>query len=257
MQSKYLSTGLEAVKKAEEIILKYLGQGVRAQLKEDQSPVTIADQEAEEIIKSHILSVFPGHTFYGEEGEKVDLSNHKGHTWIIDPIDGTKSYLRKNPLFATQLALLKDGEFILGISNAPLLKELVYAEKGKGCFFNRKQVHVSNVSTLEDAYASFGSLKYFVKHGNLDSLLQVASDAKWARGIGDFWSYHLLIQGKLEIMIEADTKLWDIAAMKTIVEEAGGKLTQLDGQEVNALSYTALATNSSLHDIVLNSFKRG
>jgi histidinol-phosphatase len=117
-------------------------------------------------------------------------------------------------------------------------------------------VKVSQVSSLQDAYASFGSLKYFAKHGNLDSLLQIASDAKWARGIGDFWSYHLLIQGKLEIMIEADTKLWDIAAMKVIVEEAGGKLTQLDGQEINPSTYTAVATNSLLHDTVVDSFRK-
>lgn len=157
MKSEYLSVGLKAVKAAEAVILKYLDQNVREQLKEDQSPVTIADQEAEEIIKSCILSVFPDHTFFGEEGDKVSLTNHQGFTWIIDPIDGTKSYLRKNPLFATQLALLKDGEFILGISNAPLLKELVYAEKGLGCFFNEKPVKVSPVAALQDAYVSFGS----------------------------------------------------------------------------------------------------
>ncbi|HEX8762763.1 MAG TPA: inositol monophosphatase family protein [Candidatus Saccharimonadales bacterium] len=254
MKSDYLSIGLKAVKEAETIILKYLNEDIRVQLKEDQSPVTIADKEAEAAIKKCILSAFPDHTFYGEEGEKVDLTSHHGFTWIIDPIDGTKSYLRKNPLFATQLALLKDGEFIIGISNAPLLKELVYAEKGRGCYFNDKPVKVSTVSGLQDAYVSFGSLKYFAKHGNLDSLLDVASDAKWARGIGDFWSYHLLVQGKLEIMIEADTKLWDIAAMKVIVEEAGGRLTQLDGQEINPLTSTALATNSLLHDVVVTKF---
>jgi histidinol-phosphatase len=254
MKQDYLAIALNAVKEAEKVILKYLDQGVRAELKDDQSPVTIADREAEEIIKNTILAAFPDHTFYGEEGEKVNLENHQGYTWIIDPIDGTKSYLRGNPLFATQLALLHDGEFILGISNAPLLKELLYAEKGKGCFLNDNPVHVSDVTTIDQAYMSFGSLKYFTKHDNIQQLLELAEEARWARGIGDFWSYHLLVQGKLDIMIEADTKLWDIAAMKVIVEEAGGRFTQLDGQDVSQATRTALATNGSTHDAVVAKF---
>jgi len=254
MTPNYLDVALEAVKEAEQIILKYLDSGVRAELKEDQSPVTVADREAEEKIKQVILSQFPDHTFYGEEGEKIDLENHHGYTWIIDPIDGTKSYLRHNPLFATQLALLHNGEFVIGVSNAPLLHELVYAEKGKGCFFNDQPIKVSEISTVEDAYMSFGSLKYFTKHNNIDQLLSLAESAKWARGIGDFWSYHLLAQGKLDIMIEADTKLWDIAAMKVIIEEAGGTVSQLDGSPVDYTTTTFLATNGKLHQQIIDQF---
>jgi len=254
MRSDYLTVGLEAVQHAEAIILKYLDKDMQVQLKDDQSPVTVADKEAEEAIKACIAATFPDHTFYGEEGEKPDLANHRGYTWIIDPIDGTKSYVRGNPLIATQLALLHDGEFIVGISNAPLMHELVYAEKGKGCFCNGKQVHVSGVAALPDAYVSFGSLKYFVQQGNIEALLALSQQARWARGIGDFWSYHLLAQGKLEVMIEAPTKLWDIAALKVIVEEAGGTMTQLDGQPVTAETRTALATNGVLHDEVLKAF---
>lgn len=254
MQSEFLTVAIKAVKEAETAILHYLDEGVIAELKPDQSPVTIADKEAEEIIKSTILAQFPDHTFFGEEGEKVDLSNHKGYTWIIDPIDGTKSYLRKNPLFATQLALMHDGELIVGVSNAPLLKELVYAEKGKGCFFNDKPAHVSNVKSINDAYMSFGSLKYFKQTDKMDALIDLAENARWARGIGDFWSYHLLIQGKLEIMIEPVTKLWDIAAMAVIVSEAGGRLTQLDGTAIAHDTTTALATNSVIHDGIVAKF---
>lgn len=134
MKQDFLDTALSAVKIVEGIILKYLREGVRSELKADQSPVTVADREAEESIKHTIHAAFPDHIFYGEEGERVDLRNHKGYTWIIDPIDGTKSYLRKNPLFATQLALLHDGEFILGVSNAPLLRETIYAQKAADAF---------------------------------------------------------------------------------------------------------------------------
>lgn len=251
MKSDYLETGINAVKQAEVIILKYFEQHVRAELKEDDSPVTIADQQAESIIKSVIRMNFPNHTFYGEESEKVDLRNHRGYTWIIDPIDGTKSYLRKNPLFGTELALMHDGEFIVGISNSPLLKELMYAEKGKGCFLNDSPVHVSKVDTIEDAYMSFGSLDCFSNTNKAGVLLSLAANVKWSRGIGDFWSYHLLAQGKLDVMIEAQTKLWDIAALTVIVRESGGRITQLNGSEVDHAATTAVATNGLVHDDII------
>lgn len=254
MQSEHLTIAIKAVKAAETTILHYLDEGVIAELKPDQSPVTIADKEAEDIIKQTILAHFPDHTFFGEEGDKVDLSNHKGYTWIIDPIDGTKSYLRKNPLFATQLALMHNGELIIGVSNAPLLHELVYAEKGKGCFLNEKPVHVSDIDTVADAYMSFGSLKYFEQTNKMNALTNLAENVRWARGIGDFWSYHLLIQGKLDIMIEPVTKLWDIAAMTVIVSEAGGILSQLDGSAVTYDTTTALATDGSIHEEIVAKF---
>ena len=255
MQSDYLQTALKAVKEAEILILKYLDQGVRAQLKEDSSPVTIADQGAETTIKRVISDKFPDHTFFGEEGEKVNLENHKGFTWIIDPIDGTKSYLRKNPLFGTQLALMHDSELILGISNAPLMGELIYAEKGSGCFLNGEQVHVSDVLSTRDAYLTFGSLKYFTSTNRINALLKLSEDVRWARGIGDLWSYHLLVQGKLDIMLEAQTKLWDIAALTVIVREAGGSITQLNGKPIDHTATSALATNGQLHDDIVERFR--
>lgn len=254
MKSEYMEVALQAVKEAESVIYKYLDQDVRAELKADLSPVTVADKEAEEAIKRIILKHFSDHTFYGEEGEKTNLSNHSGYTWVIDPIDGTKSYLRKNPLFATQLALMHNGEFILGVSNAPLMNELMYAEKGQGCFLNGERVRVSSVENMSDSYISFGSLKYF-RHNSTDAaLMALAEEAKWARGIGDFWSYHLLAQGKLEVMIEAETKLWDIAAMTVIVTEAGGSMTQLNGQPIDFKTTTAIATNGLVHDAVVETF---
>jgi histidinol-phosphatase len=254
MQSEFLTVALEAVKQAEAIILKYLDAGVVAELKADQSPVTIADQAAEAIIKQTIHTHFPDHTFYGEEGEKVDLANPTGYTWIIDPIDGTKSYLRRSPLFATQLALMHDGELVLGVSNAPLMGELMYAEKGQGSFLNGQPVHVSDVTDIADAYLSFGSLKYFEQTASERRLMTLAKEVRWARGIGDFWSYHLLAQGKLDIMIEPVTKLWDVAALSVIVREAGGSCSQLDGSTLDHATTTALASNGRLHDELVARF---
>lgn len=256
MNSEYMTVALEAVEAAEHRILHYLKHGVESHTKADLSPVTAADQEAEEIIKSTIKQHFPDHTFYGEEGEKVDLKNHKGYTWIIDPIDGTKSFMRQIPLFATQLALLKDGELVLGVSNAPILQERIYAEKGQGCYLNGERVQVGDTGQLNDAYASFGGLKYFAKTSMLDGVVALSQTAQWQRGIGDFWSYHLLAQGKIDIMIEASTKLWDIAALKVIVEEAGGRFTQLDGRPITTDSTSAVATNGLLHEAVLSLFTK-
>jgi histidinol-phosphatase len=241
-KSPYLQAGLTAVNAAQTVILRYLDQDMRTELKDDMTPVTIADKEAEAIIRSTIASQFPEHTFYGEEGEKVSLENHRGFTWIIDPIDGTKSYVRKNPLFATQLALMHDGELIIGISNAPLLHELMYAEKGRGCFLNDEPVHVSGVDSIGEAYLSHGSLKYFTKLNKMDQLLKLANASRQTRGIGDFWAYHLVAQGKIE-------------AVSLLVNEAGGRLTQLDGKPIGPQTTTALATNGLLHDTIVTAFK--
>lgn len=246
-----LKVALEAVKKAEEAILRYYEPDVGVDTKADQSPVTIADRTAEETIISTIKAKFPDHTFFGEEGEKADLNNHKGYTWIIDPIDGTKAYIRNNPIFATQLALMHDGELILGVSNAPKLQELVYAEKGQGCYFNGERMRVSGTGNLADAYMSHGSLKYFEKTGKTKQLVNIANSVKQSRGYSDFWPYHFLVQDRLDIMIEADNKLWDIAAQKVIIEEAGGRLTQVDGSEIDHSSTSAVATNGLLHDEVI------
>lgn len=253
MKSDYLTVALQAVQAAERCILQYYSHGVERHTKEDLSPVTAADQEAEEIIKTTITTHFPTHTFYGEEGEKVALGDqHSGYTWIIDPIDGTRNFLRHIPLFATQLALLKDGELVLGVSNAPLLNELMYAEKGKGCYLNGHQVHATATSNLDDAYISFGGLKYFDTTNTLNGLLALSKQTEWARGIGDFWSYHLLAQGKIDVVIEAGTKLWDIAALKVIVEEAGGQTSQIDGEPISTTSSSIIATNAHLHESILS-----
>ncbi len=249
-----LNVALDAVKQAETIILHYHGKDLQEEIKQDMSPVTIADKEAEAIIKKTIRRHFPDHTFYGEEGEKTNLEAHKGYTWIIDPIDGTKCYTRSSRLFATQLALMHDGELVLGVSNAPLMNELVYAQKGHGCFFNGAKVSVSVANSIQDAYLSYGSLKYFSKNNQFEQLLTLSSSVKWSRGIGDFWSYHLLAQGHIDIMIESETKLWDIAALSVIVTEAGGKISQMDGQPINHNTTDVIATNGLIHEDIIRIF---
>ncbi|MEX2007608.1 MAG: inositol monophosphatase family protein [Candidatus Levyibacteriota bacterium] len=252
-KSPYLTIALEAVKEAEKVIRKYYSKDTRATLKGDDSPVTIADQEAEEIIKKIIAEKFPDHAFLGEETGISDKNTE--YLWIIDPIDGTKHYTRQIPLFATQLALMKGDEVILGVSNAPVMDELIYAEKDRGTFLNGNSVLVSKISEISSSYMSFGGIGYFNKHNLIDSLIKIESDTQGHRGIGDFWSYHLLSSGKIDIMIEAETKVWDIAAVSIIVEEAGGKVTDLKGNSVSRTTNSIVATNGLVHDQVLAYFK--
>lgn len=256
MNSPYLPVAVDAVKAAQTVILKYYQRELTVTTKEDQTPVTIADQQAEDIIKQTILASFPDHTFFGEEGEKVDLQNHTGFTWIIDPIDGTKSFIRGFPLFGTLLALLHDGELIVGVSNAPVWGELIYAAKGEGAFLDGgTRLSVSKVDQINEAYLSNGRLKYFEDINKMSQLLAISREAKWARGLGDFWIYHLVSEGKVDIMMEGSVKFWDIAAAKVIVEEAGGTMTQLDGQPITYRSTTALATNGVLHEQAVAAMK--
>jgi len=254
-KSIYLEIGLEACQKAEGIILSYLPQnGGIVNNKLDGSPVSKADLESQKAIIDTIRTAFPDHSFLGEEDGERNSLDGKEFVWIIDPIDGTKAYLRKNPLFATQIALMQNGKIILGISNCPLLKELMYAERGKGSFLNDQKMTVAKISEIKDASASFGAIKYFEKINKTKNLIELSENVRWARGIGDFWSYHLLAQGKIDVMIEASTKIWDIAALSVIVEEAGGRVTDLNGLPLSIETSSALATNGLLHEKMRNYF---
>lgn len=257
-QKLFLKIALEAAKKAEAVIMKYYGS-VEASLKKDQTPVTLADIEAEAMIVETIKDAFPNHSILGEEAG--NLKSESEFLWIIDPIDGTKNYIKKIFLFATQIALLKNNEFVLGVSNAPAIKELLYAEKGGGAYCNDEKINVSNISDLKNATLSFGGLNYFQKKGKTPNLLNLIDQVYRPRSYGEFWAWHLLAEGKIDIIIEAGSKIWDFAALKTIVEEAGGKITDMNGDPIslNTTSTTItngiIATNGVLHNAALEFFR--
>lgn len=251
-KSKYLETALTAVKKAEEIILHYYSQNLKPDFKSDHTPVTKADKEAEKVIIETIKSQFPDHGFLGEESgfyhEKSEF------VWIIDPLDGTKNFVRKIPLVATEIALMQNNELILGISNAPLFHELMYAEKGQGAYMNAKKMNVSKVDNLNQAFLSYGNLRYFKESNLHNNVLSLVDKVQQSRGFGDFWPHHLIARGAIEIMIDAKTKIWDNAALKVIIEEAGGLITDIKGQPVDINTTTIIATNKILHKEVLKFF---
>lgn len=253
MSSLYFSVALKAIKAAEATILKfYHRSALKIKYKTDLSPATIADQEAEAQIRQVIQKYLPDHSVLGEE-YGADQSKQSEFTWIIDPIDGTKNFIRKMPFFSTEIALMKNDKIILGISNAPLLKNLVSAEKNQGAFLNlKKSIHVSKIASLNQAFFNIGGLKYFKRKKYLSALLEMADTNQGFRGYGDCWSYHLLSEGKIDVLLEAGIKIWDIAAQSLIIEEAGGQVSDFYGQKINLKTNTLLATNKILHPSVLN-----
>ncbi len=253
-KSQFLQVAIEAAKNAEKIILEHYSNNLKWERKSDLSPVTIADTESEKAIIETIKKSFPNHSFLGEESGEDSLTSE--YQWVIDPIDGTKNYARQIPLFGTQIALMHHGEIIVGVSNAPALKEMLYAEKGKGAFLNDQKINVSDIQDLSESYLYFGGIKYFRKLGLVDSLVNLSEKAWGHRGVGDCICYHMLAQGKVEIMVEASIKIWDIAALTIIVEEAGGKVTDIEGKPITKDSSTILATNGKFHDLIVGTFKK-
>jgi len=251
-QSVFLKTALEAIKASDDIIMSYYRGDIQVETKADMSPVTVADREAEAVIKQILSAAFPEHGFIGEEFG-TDVGEHE-YQWVIDPIDGTKNFIRHIPLFGTQLALVKNGEVILGISSMPAMNELLYAEKGAGAFLNEKPIHVSDVSTLRDSMVCFGGIAHFGKIEQMTALTELLLSTARQRGIGDCYMYHLLASGRTDIVVEASINFWDIAAAVCIITEAGGQVTDMFGNPVNVDTRTVLATNGALHSETLAFF---
>lgn len=248
----YLEVALEAVKKAEKEIMKVYNQpSFDVEYKDDNSPVTVADTKAEEIIISEIKKHFPSHSVLGEEFGSDDVDSE--FVWITDPIDGTVKFSHKIPLFSTQLALVREGEVILGITNNLAFGELFYAEKGKGTFKNGERVKVSAVTDLTKAFITAGSIKHFYRNDTMEKYAKLVEVCR-SRGFGDAYAYSLVAAGNVDICMEAMTKIWDIAASKILIEEAGGKITNFEGKDITMDQrgeITVIATNGLLHDQVV------
>ncbi len=231
--------------------MRYFRRDLRIDTKPDRTPVTQADREAESLIRDLIARRFPAHRFLGEEmgGEAAD----EGYVWVIDPIDGTKNFIRGLPYFATQLALVWDGRVIVGVSYAPALDELIAAARGMGSTLNGRPIRVSRISRIEDSFVLHGGLDVFEQEGALQNLLHVAGRATSIRGYGDFYGYHLVAQGRVDAMIEASIHPWDIAACKLIVEEAAGRFSGFDGDDAR-LPANSIASNGALHEELVGIF---
>lgn len=237
--SPFLDTALEAAVAAQKVIRRYYRQEIPVELKADRSPVTVADVETEKTIKGIITARFPDHGFYGEETGHTRGS--APYTWLIDPIDGTKSFVRQYPFFSTQIALMHHDELILGVSSAPEFEEIACAEKGHGARLGDKPARVSRIEDFADATLSLGNLQTLAGSPSWDKLARIVQQVNRTRGYGDFYHYHLLASGRIDLIIESDVNILDIAALAVVVREAGGVFTDLRGRELTLETTSVLA----------------
>jgi histidinol-phosphatase len=254
MASKELTAALQAARAAAEVIRAYYQKSPSVRLKPDDSPVTEADVRAEEVIRATLAKAFPSYGFYGEETGRHAMEAES--IWLVDPIDGTKSFVREEPFFSTQIALLRAGELVLGVSSAPVYGELAWAERGSGAFLNDRPIHVSPVARLKDASVSTGNILSLTQPPHWQRLGELITRTDRIRGYGDFVHYHLLARGSLDVVIESDLNILDIAALAVLVREAGGTFTDLSGAPVGLATRSVLATNGALHQAVLEILTR-
>jgi len=242
-RSRY-EMALTATQKAGDFALGYFDVPIEVEWKQDRSPVTLADRGAEEMLRSLLLGAFPNDGLLGEEfGEHPSTS---GYRWIIDPIDGTRNFVRGVPIWATLLGLEYRGEQIAGVAYLPAMKQTFRALRGDGAFRDDRALHVSKVDTLADASLFYSSISWFVKAGCPDRFLDLVKRTQRQRGFGDFYGFLLVAQGSGDVMVEHGVHAWDIAALKPIVEEAGGRLSDWsNGNDI--FRPDVIASNGVLH----------
>ena len=245
MNSKELQAALDAAEAAAVVIRSLYQRNLSVHIKADASPVTEADIRAEEAIRVVLSEQFPGYGFYGEETGQHALDAE--NLWLVDPIDGTKSFVRECPFFSTQIALMRKGRLVLGVSSAPAYGELAWAEEGAGAHLNGRRIRVSQTAELSATIVSTGNLKTLARSAQWAKLGELIPRINRIRGYGDFVHYHLLARGSLDAVIESDVNILDIAALTVIVREAGGTFTDLQGGEVGLATTSVLATNGKLH----------
>jgi len=241
----FLATALRAAKAAREVILSYYNDEFDVEIKADQTPVTVADRRAEQIIRNTIGSAYPEHGIFGEEygAENKDTE----YLWLVDPIDGTKSFVKRYAMFSTQIALMHRGELVLGVSCAPAMDELVWASRGGGAFDANGPLHISKVNTIHEASISTGNIQSLAASKRWAALGRILANTNRTRGYGDYYHYHRLAAGQLDAVIESDVNILDIAALCVIVTEAGGVFTDLDNQPIGLDTRSVLAATPALH----------
>jgi histidinol-phosphatase len=242
-----LAAATDAARAAGALALRYYTSGFEVTIKPDRTPVTQADREAEQAIVDALGRAYPAWGFLGEE---LGARGAKDVRWIIDPIDGTRNFVRRVPVWATLLALEEHGEIVAGVIHNPVTGDLYAARRGGGARRNGERVHVSDVSDLWSATLLHAGLRLYREAGVWDGFVRLVDATERQRGFGDYMGYTLVAEGKGDFSVEVDLKPWDLAPCKILVEEAGGRFTDLAGRPT-IYSGTALASNGRLHDVVL------
>lgn len=240
-----LAAARDAAAAAADVIRHYWRRGVEVELKADATPVTAADREAERAIRKILQAALPQASIYGEE---FGLDGERGGLlWLVDPLDGTKSFVRRTPFFSTQIALMEGDELVLGVSSAPIYGETMWASAGDGAWFDGERVQVADTRAIDHASLSIGNVRTLTADARWDALGALIRDSNRIRGYGDFCHYHLLARGSLDLVIESDVNILDIAALAVIVREAGGVFTDLDGSPLTLDTRSVLAGTSAIH----------
>jgi histidinol-phosphatase len=241
------------------VALGHFGREPEARRKPDGSWVTQGDWETEAQIRLRIARTFPDHNVLGEEEGLTRAGGGRpldgAPTWVVDPIDGTSNYVAAIPVWATLVGLMVDGSPVVGVAHAPALGETYEAGRGLGARMNGTAIEVDAVDRLEEATVVSTGYESFHRHQLAEGFVDVVSRADRSRGFGDFWGHMLVARGAAHVMLEPVLKVWDYAALVPIVEEAGGRITALDGAPLSDGS-TCLTTNGALHDLVIDAFER-
>jgi histidinol-phosphatase len=255
--SEDLELALELADVADEITLaRFRADDLVVETKPDLTPVSEADRAVEQALRERLAAVHPADAIFGEEYGASSAGSGAGaggRRWIVDPIDGTKGYVRGMPVWATLLALEEHGEVIVGVVSAPAMGRRWWAVRGEGAFTLDRpgaepwRLRVSGVSELADAQLCFGGLEDWRVLGRMEALLELGSRCWRTRGYGDFWQYMLVAEGAAELGCDPMVSLWDLAAPRVIVQEAGGRFTDLvwPGKDDGV---SGLASNGRLHD---------
>lgn len=219
--------------------------------KPDRTPVTEVDRAVEEDIRARLGRARPSDAIVGEEFGSEGSGTRR---WVIDPIDGTINFLRGVPIWGTLLALEVDGEMRVGVASAPALGRRWWAGRGAGAFADGARIHVSDVRTIDDALLCYTSGPSFDEYGLGEPFRSLAARCWSARGYSDFWGHVLVAEGSADAMVEPIVNLWDVAPIQVIVEEAGGRFTDLEGA-ARSDGGNALSSNGRLHDEVLEALR--
>jgi histidinol-phosphatase len=238
---------------AGQVTLRYFRQGVAAESKDDGTPVTIADREAEMTLRNDIRSRYPDHGILGEEYEETNPG--AATRWILDPIDGTLSFVRGVPLYGVLVGIEIAGEPACGVAHFPAIDETVVAGSGLGCYWNGRPTHVSARSTLAESLLLTTSASAMSSGPRSVGWSALRRDAGMARTWGDAYGHALVATGRAEIMVDPELAPWDAGPLPTILREAGGRFTSLDGVE-SIYGQSGVSTNGTLHSLVLERLGR-
>ena len=246
----YLDLAVQTAYEAGRLTLGYFGtEAARPEFKEDETPVTVADREAEKLIRARISDRYPAHAILGEEyGEENAGSDHR---WIVDPIDGTKAFVRGVPLYGVLIGLEIEGVCEVGAAYFPALDEMLYAATGEGCFSNGRRAHVSSTRSLREGIACFTDAKSFEEYDRGEEWRRILSAAGEARGWSDAYGHALVATGRADLMLEPAMNPWDAGPFPPILREAGGFFGNWSGKEGNIYANEAVSTTPALLPEVL------